>query len=134
MGWPSVVAAIIWLAMPVDIRVIHVREFLRARLAGKFDFEATKQALLDISASAPDDDLNVLIDVREAPAYFTFPQVSELAFEFHNLRLAEGRKTGVLTTEDRFDRAHFFAMTARGMGEQVRAFTSFEEAFDWLQG
>jgi hypothetical protein len=52
--------------------------------------------------------------------------------EFTELRIAARRHTAVLTSKERFDDAEFFAISAGGMGRRVQAFTSFEEAFDWL--
>ena len=70
--------------------------------------------------------------MREAPTHMTLAQLSLLAAEFNRLRIGAGRKVAVLTAEQRFDNAHFFAVSARGIGRDVQAFTSFEEAFNWL--
>ena len=119
--------------MPSDIRVIHVRDFLKATVQGTFDLESSKQALLEIAVAAPTSPaVDIMIDVRDSPANLSLAQVSELAMEFNKSRLGAGRKTAVLTAKDRFDNAQFFAVSARGMGRNVQAFTSFEEAFDWL--
>jgi len=59
-------------------------------------------------------------------------QLSELVKEFTTLHISGGRKVAVLTEQHRFGNAQFFAVTARGKGRDVQAFTSFEEAFDWL--
>jgi len=119
--------------MPSDIRVIYVRDFVKATVQGTFDLDSSKQALLEIAAAVPSSSaVDVMIDVRDAPADLSLSQLSELAMEFNRSRLGVGRKTAVLTAKDRFDNAHFFAISARGMGRNVQAFTSFEEAFDWL--
>jgi hypothetical protein len=119
--------------MATDIRVIGVREFLRATVHGVFDLESSKQLLHDIAgASPPSQSIDIMIDIREAPANLSLVQISELAAEFHRLHIGAGRKTAVLTEQGRFDNAHFFAITARGKGRTVQAFASFEEAFDWL--
>ena len=48
------------------------------------------------------------------------------------MQISNGRKTAVLAPEARYDNVQFFAVSARGMGLDVQAFTSFEEAHDWL--
>ena len=118
--------------MPADIRVIHVRDFLKATVQGTFDLDGSKEALAQIAEATISSDAGIMIDVREAPSDLSVSQLSQLATEFNRLHLGTGRKTAVLTTPDRFDNSHFFAVTARGMGRDVQAFTSFEEAFDWL--
>jgi hypothetical protein len=118
--------------MPTDIKVIHVEEFLRATVHGDFDFELSKHALIEIAeALEPSAQFDVMIDIRDAPADLTLVQVSQLAAEFAK-RIGGRQQVAILTSEDRFDRAHFFAVSARGMGRNVQAFTSFEEAFNWL--
>jgi hypothetical protein len=41
-------------------------------------------------------------------------------------------KTAVLCPRERFDYGEFFALCAESKGFEVRAFTSYEEAFEWL--
>jgi hypothetical protein len=119
--------------MASDIRVIHVRDFIRATVSGKFDLKSSEEALKRIANEASTSpDVDILIDVREAPANLTLAQLTQLVEEFHRLRVGAGHKTAVLTAKERFDNAHFFAVTARGRGRNVQAFISFEEAFDWL--
>lgn len=119
--------------MASDIRVIHTRDFLKATVQGDFDLATSKLALHEIAdATPPGTRVDLMIDVREAPANLTLAQLSELAAEFTRLNIGAGQKTAVLTDPDRFDNAQFFAVSARGKGRVVQAFTSFEEAFDWL--
>lgn len=55
-----------------------------------------------------------------------------LAAELSNLHKAFSRKTAVLCPLEQFDHAGFFALCAQNRGLQVRAFTSFEDAIEWL--
>jgi hypothetical protein len=73
-----------------------------------------------------------LLDIREAASYLILVHVRALADEFARLKLGAGRKTAVVTTADRFDNAHFFAVSARSMGFDVQAFSSLGDARDWL--
>jgi hypothetical protein len=40
----------------------------------------------------------------------------------------------VLCPIERFDRARFFSLLAESKGFDVEAFTSYEEALEWLSG
>lgn len=118
--------------MTTDIRLIHARDFLKASVHGEFDLEGSKKALREIVTAAPSEDIDIMIDVRDAPSNLSLSQLADLAAEFNRLQKGARRKVAVLTSPDRFDNAHFFAVSARGMGRDVQAFTSFEDAFDWM--
>jgi hypothetical protein len=121
--------------MPANIRVIHARDFVRATSEGELDFESSKKALTEIaSATAPLVDYEILLDTRKAHVQMSVPELWHLAAELSNLRKAFSRKTAVLCPVERFDRAAFFETCARNRGFRVKAFTSFEEAIDWLIG
>jgi len=121
--------------MASDIRVIRVREFLKATVHGTPDLQGSKEALLEIAQTTPPPGgFDLLIDVRESPTHLTLSELTELALEFRKLHLGRGRKTAVLTEANRFENARFFAITSRNMGGNVQPFASFEEAFDWLTG
>ena len=55
-----------------------------------------------------------------------------LAAELSNLHKAFQRKTAVLCPSERFDQAAFFALCAKNRGFQVGAFTTFDDAIEWL--
>ena len=119
--------------MATDVRITHAREFLRVTAQGVYDLEQTKDALLQIASVDPSAaGIDVMIDVREAPSYLSLTDLWALAVEFARLQIGAGRRTAVLTSTDRFENAHFFAISARNIGLKVQAFTSFEEAFEWL--
>jgi hypothetical protein len=42
------------------------------------------------------------------------------------------RKTALLCPRQRFDHARFFSLCAEHRGSNVEAFTSYEEAMEWL--
>lgn len=119
--------------MPTEIRVIRASEFLRATAEGTYDIQDSRQVLLGLASAVPSpEDIDVLIDFREASTELTLSSLYQLAREFTELRIAANRRTALLVAPGRFDEAEFFAVSAGGMGRQVRALTSFEEAFDWL--
>jgi hypothetical protein len=55
-----------------------------------------------------------------------------LAAELSNLGKAFMQKTAVLCPIEKFDQAGFFALCAKNKGYPVNAFTSFEDAIEWL--
>jgi len=55
-----------------------------------------------------------------------------LAAELSKIFQPYNRKIAVLCPVERFDDAAFFALCAENRGFRVKAFTSFEDAIDWL--
>jgi hypothetical protein len=119
--------------MPTNIKLIRAPEFLKATAEGDYDLKQSRQLLLGLASAVPAaEDVDVLIDTRDVSSRLTLPSLYELAREFTDLRIAANRRTAILVPGDRYEDAEFFAITAGGMGRRVRAFTSFEEVFDWL--
>ena len=84
------------------------------------------------SASAPSVDYEIILDTRKAQSEMSITDLWYLAAELSNLRKAFSRKTAVLCPLERFDHAGFFALCAQNRGFHVSAFTSFEDAIEWL--
>jgi hypothetical protein len=101
---------------------------------GQFDFEESKKVLLEIaSVVAPLVDYEIILDTRNAQTVMSVADVWNLATELTNFRKAFfQKKTAVLCPLEEFDNAGFFALCAQNRGFQVRAFTSFEDAIEWL--
>lgn len=121
--------------MPTDIRVIKAKDFVRATPEGKLDFETSKKALIEIaSATAHLVDYEILLDTRKAQVQMSVTDLWYLAAELSNLRKPFSRKTAVLCPVERFDDAAFFALCSENRGFRIKAFTSFEDAMNWLIG
>jgi hypothetical protein len=118
--------------MSVDVRIVHARDFLAATATGTFDPEVARDALVKI-ADAPPAGMNILIDARTLTGKGTLPQLYELAREFQQLGGYKDRKTAILADHDQFEDAKFVSISAQRMGVNVHAFSSFEDAFEWLQ-
>ena len=119
--------------MPTNIRIIQARDFIKATPEGHLDLEGSKKLLMEIaSVSAPSADHEILLDTRKARLEMSASALWHLAAELSNLRKAFSGKTAVLCPLERFDTAEFFALCAQNRGLQVRAFTSFEDAIEWL--
>jgi hypothetical protein len=84
------------------------------------------------TASAPLVDYEIILDTRKAQVEMSVGALWQLAAELSNLRKVFSRKTAVLCPLERFDDAGFFALCAQNRGLQVMAFTSFEDAIEWL--
>ena len=117
--------------MTTAIKVAHAKEFIRITARGKHDLATGTSALRDI-AEALRAECGLLIDIRDAASHLPLSTIRALADEFASLGLGSGRRTALLCTEDRYDNVRFFAVSARSMGFDVQAYTSFEEACDWL--
>jgi len=119
--------------MPNDIRVLQAREFIITSVHGALDLRRSKDELNRLATEGIfSRGINVLLDIREAPGKLTLPEVWSFTEEFARLQTDKGLKTAVLTEAERFDNAEFFAISAKNMGLKAQAFTSFEDAFEWL--
>ena len=119
--------------MPTNIRIIHAHDFIKATPEGHLDFEESKKLLMEIvSAAAPLVDYEIILDTRKAKAVMSASQLWFLAAELIKYRKAFTRKTAVLCPLEQFDYAEFFAHCARDRGFEIRAFTSLDDAIEWL--
>jgi hypothetical protein len=110
----------------------QVKPFFRVTAYGAHDLPQAKRSLARLAEMVATEPGGVLIDVREAASYLSLTEIRAVLDEFVRLQISNGRKTAVLAPESRYDNVHFFAVSARGAGLDVQAFTSFEEAHDWL--
>ena len=119
--------------MATDIRVIHASEFLKATPEGPLDVTLAKRLLVQIpSAAGPASTFEVLVDTRRTQSDMSAADLWNVAAELGRLRSVFSRKTAVLCPLEHFDRAAFMAFCARERGLRVKAFTSYEDAFEWL--
>jgi len=119
--------------MPAQIKVIRANDFIRAKPTGELDLEASERLLAGIAeAAAALDDFEILVDTREAQGTMSATDLWFLADKLVHYRSAFARKTAVLCPLEKFDRAKFFAMCAENQGFNIRAFTAYEEAMEWL--
>ena len=119
--------------MATNIRIIHAHDFIKATTEGTLDLESSKKLLVEFAADpSTSSDHEILLDTRKAQSEMSATDLWYLAAELISFRKALSRKTAVLCPLERFDHAAFFALCAQNKGFRVRAFTSFEEAMDWL--
>ncbi len=120
--------------MPTHIRIIHAHDFIRAAPEGCLDLEGSQKILMEIaSASNGLAEYEIMLDLRKAQVEMSATDLWYLAAQLSNFRGAFFRnKIAVLCPLEKFDEAGFFALCAKNRGFQVSAFTSFEDAFEWL--
>ncbi|HEU4389326.1 MAG TPA: hypothetical protein VFV34_16095 [Blastocatellia bacterium] len=119
--------------MPVNIKVIHAADLVRANPEGPASLELAEQLLSNIAAAgARLQDFEVLVDTRRITVRLTTPELWQLAEKLSHYGRKLGNKIAILTTPDALEHHHFFAVTAQNKGFAVRAFTSYENAVEWL--
>lgn len=119
--------------MATHVTIIHAQDFIRATPDGQIDLESARKGLIDIAASAaPLGDHRILVDTRHAQVAMSITDLWYLASELSNASKTFSRKTAVLCPLEGFDKAGFFALCAQNRGFPVNAFTSFEDAIEWL--
>jgi hypothetical protein len=119
--------------VPTTIQIIRPKDFVRATPEGRLDVEASRAVLGGIaSASAGLADYHVLLDTRKARVTMSATDLWYLVEEMAKQRKVFDHRTAVLCPSERFDDADFFALCAQNRGLRVRAFTSFEDAIEWL--
>jgi len=122
--------------MPTNIRIIHAHDFIKATVKGELDLKEAMELLIRVATtSAPLVDYELLLDIRNAQAKLSITELWFLAAELGKLNKGGvSRKIAVLCPLTEFDHAGFFALCAQNRGMQVQAFTSFEDAIEWLIG
>jgi hypothetical protein len=118
-----------------DVRIIQPSDFVRARPDGQCDLETGERLLAEIAQRSGDlKDFNILVDTRRVNGILSAAQLWYLAEKFAGHPHIGRRRTAILCPRQRFDHARFFSLCAENRGSNVEAFTSYEEAMEWLLG
>lgn len=121
--------------MSTNVKIIHASEFIRARPDGPAYLEEAEQLLKDIVAAGTGlQDYEVLVDTRRVKGGLSATDLWTLAEKLVRFRNAFARRTAILCPLEKFDHSRFFALCAENRGFNVHAFTSYEEAMEWLIG
>ena len=120
--------------MPIDVKIVPAKEFIRTNANGEFDLEGTKELFLSVFSKMKDADVSeVVLDVREAYSKMTAFDLYQLLPTLDRLGHKGSWKVAIVyRPKDDFDRAKFFELCAQNRGYQVGAFQVFEEAIAWL--
>ena len=120
--------------MPRNVKVIRSVDFIRAQPDGPVNLAAAEQLLKEIAeAGAGLEDFDVLVDIRNVSGGQLAPaELWQLAEKLAQHRRTLGDRTAILCPMERFDHVRFFALCAEHRGFNVHAFTSYEQAMEWL--
>jgi hypothetical protein len=123
--------------MPIDLQVIQASEFVRLDAAEQLDFAASLQALRLLAGACRKRGLDrALLDLRALPVprkpLFTPTQLARLMTGFCEAGFGRHQRLAVLYRCDPHGGVQTFAFIGRIRGWQVRAFSEFEAAWNWL--
>jgi len=119
--------------MPVNVKIINAKDFIRTTVSGALDFAESKRAILDIASQIKQPgEYEVLIDIRGAEIILSIADLFELAVALAGQSSLIDSKIGLLGPMSGVDQAQFFETVAQNRGARIRAFTDFEEAITWL--
>jgi hypothetical protein len=119
--------------MPIHLKIIRATEFLIAAAQGQIDFKVSQRLLSALaSAATTRQGHEVLLDMRNAQSALSASDLWNLAAELNRGSATMPRKIAVLSQMSASSQAAFFALCAKNSGIRIQAFTSFEEAVQWL--
>ena len=119
--------------MPVNIRVIRPKDFIKTTVTGVLDFAVSRQALLEIaSQSERPGEYEILVDTREAEPALSMIDIFQLgeALAAHP-SLRRSKIAFLISKRDR-QQAGFLETITSNRGVRAQVFTDFEEAVSWL--
>jgi hypothetical protein len=121
--------------MEAHYKIIHAKDFIKAKPTGEIDLEESKRVLGQIAdmASLPGE-YEILIDVRDSYSEMDQNDIWELVNELGRHRKAFRNRIAIVARDDeQFNKAVLGEMAATVSGFQLSAFTDFEQAINWLQ-
>ena len=119
--------------MPVNIKVIHTKDFVRTTVTGVLDFAVSKQALLDIASQiGQPGEYEILVDTREAEPVLSIVDVFQLGVALAAHPSLGRSKIAILTSMSDAEQARFLETVTTNRGIRVRSFTDFEKSITWL--
>ncbi len=119
--------------MPVNVKVINTKEFIRTTATGDLDFAASEQAILDIASQIKKPgEYELLIDTRGAEILLSIIEFYKIGVALADHPSLQHSKIAILGPMTRLDNAHFFETVAQNRGARLKAFTDFEQAITWL--
>ncbi len=87
--------------MALKLHVIHAKEFVQMTPEGKYDFDSTRDMLIEaVAASAKSPDHEILLDLRGAHANLTMVDVYYLAAELDRRGAVFREKIALLLTKE----------------------------------
>ena len=120
-----------------NLKILRVRDFIKSTPQGTLDLSMAKELIEEVSnVSGAFINYDLFIDTRgtedKLTVFHIWEIASQLATAVHRNTKGFRAKIAVLCPVERFDHAKFFELCSLNRGLNVRAFTSFEELFEWL--
>jgi hypothetical protein len=124
--------------MAHDIRLIHVRDFLRRDVDGVIDVKSSRRLLKELAnASVERGNHRIFVDIRDTRpgGKLSVVDILEIASILGELGFGPHNRIAILNDpKDDFDRGAFLETCAVNRGINIRAFRDFEKAHFWLAG
>lgn len=121
--------------MATNVKVIPARDFIRARPDGHAYLDKAEELLAEIARAGQGlDDFAILVDTRNVSGQLSATELWTLSKKLVKFRHTFARRTAVLCPMEKFDHTRFFTLCAENQGFNIRAFTSYEDAMEWLIG
>ena len=119
--------------MPVNVKVINTKDFIKTTATGVLDFAASKQAILDIASQIKQPgEYEVLMDTRESEAALSITDLYQLGEALSNHPSLRRSSIAILGPKQEAEKMAFFETVAINRGANIKAFTDFEQAISWL--
>jgi hypothetical protein len=124
--------------MSIDVKVVRLRDLLALGHQGALGLSSVIEDVQQIAlVRGAFSTFDVLVDTRGTESALSATDTWEVAAALASaVHAGEPRgfsaKIAVLCPADHFGNAKFFELCALNRGLNVRAFTAFEEVFDWL--
>ena len=121
--------------MPMNLQIIHARDFVRTTSTGQLDWEKSKELFAATAkVAARLEKCEILLDLRQVESStLTDTQVWHLVQLLYDYDPVFREKTALLIPPDApGDRARFFQLCAINRGFHVKVFNDFEQAVNWL--
>jgi hypothetical protein len=120
--------------VPIDVKIVPAREFIRTKANGEFDLEGTKELFLAVFSKMKETNVSeVVMDFREASTKLTASDINELLSVLNHVGSWSTWKIAIVyRPKEDWDRAKFFELGAQSKGYRVEAFQDFEKALTWL--
>jgi hypothetical protein len=123
--------------VPLELQIIRACEFIRAGASGHPNMEASRTVLRELAAACRrrgiERALLDLRDVRPGATRLMMPEeLAALVNTFHEIGFTYQQRLAVLYFQDPYHGVRLFALIGALRGWQVRAFSEFEAALNWL--
>jgi len=121
--------------MGLSLKRYTLRDFVRQTESGTLDFARSLEAVRHlVKAAGYHTDCHLLLDLRETESAIGPSEYLKLVMEFgaHERRFHNKIAVIVPARTERMEMAHFMQRCIQTEGYEIKVFTSYEYAIDWL--